>query len=247
MTVTLPWAGLLVSVCDATEAVEALAGKAAIIDVKEPRRGPLGAADAAVAAAIASVVAERAPWTLACGELADGGAAEHVRAAAALLPGGAPPPRAAKAGPATLGLGAWRDHFAAFAAGLPEGVEAVAVAYADWAEAMSPAPGDLIAAAAEAGCRTLLIDTFDKSSCGVMQGESDLVAWIAQAKAAGMAVAVAGRLAIRELGRVAALGADVAAVRSAVCPAGRLDRVDRRLVAGAVAALAGRGGAPLPS
>ncbi len=244
MTVTQPWAGLLVSVCDATEAVEALAGKAAIIDVKEPRRGPLGAADVAVAAEIASLVAARAPWTLACGELADGVAAEHVRAAAALLPVGTPPPRAAKAGPATLGLAAWRDHFAAFAAGLPDSVEPIAVAYADWATARSPKPCDLVAAAASAGCRTLLIDTFDKAAIGVLATAPDLAGWIAQARAAGMAVAVAGRLAIGDLERVAALGADVAAVRSAVCPAGRLGRVDRRLVACAVASLTGHGAPP---
>ena len=37
------WRGLLVSVRNAAEATEALAGGASIIDVKEPLAGPLGA------------------------------------------------------------------------------------------------------------------------------------------------------------------------------------------------------------
>ena len=49
--------GLLVSVRSVAEAQEAVAGGAAIIDVKEPSRGPLGRADAGVTAAIAEAVA----------------------------------------------------------------------------------------------------------------------------------------------------------------------------------------------
>ena len=65
-------AGLLVSARSAAEAEEAVAGGAAIIDVKEPARGALGRADAAVAATIGRAVAGRTAWTVACGELADG-------------------------------------------------------------------------------------------------------------------------------------------------------------------------------
>ncbi|MFM9024862.1 MAG: (5-formylfuran-3-yl)methyl phosphate synthase, partial [Planctomycetaceae bacterium] len=87
------WSGLLVSVRDAAEAEEALAGGASIVDVKEPRRGPLGAASAATAAAVAGAVAGHAPWTLACGELAAGAEPAAVAAdvVAALPPGVARP------------------------------------------------------------------------------------------------------------------------------------------------------------
>ncbi len=47
--------GLLVSVRDESEAREALAGGATIVDVKEPGRGPLGAAAGDVTARIAAV------------------------------------------------------------------------------------------------------------------------------------------------------------------------------------------------
>jgi uncharacterized protein (UPF0264 family) len=52
---------LLVSVRDAAEAVEALAGGADWIDLKEPQRGPLGAVDAVTARDVVHVVAGRVP------------------------------------------------------------------------------------------------------------------------------------------------------------------------------------------
>lgn len=230
------WSGLLVSVCDAVEAAEAMAGGAAIIDVKDPKRGPLGAAAATVAAAVAATVAGRVPWTMACGELADGAAARIVRDTVAALPAGVAPPAAAKAGPSGLDLRGWQRDFEAFAAALPAGVDPVAVAYADWGVAKAPRPVEILAAAARAGCRLLLVDTFDKSSAGVLGAAPDLAAWIARARDAGMAVAVAGRLDHAGIGHVATLGADVVAVRSAVCRGGRLGRVERTLVAAARAA-----------
>lgn len=230
---TARWSGLLVSVRDAEEAGEALAGGAAIVDVKEPDRGPLGAADPRTTAAVARAVGGRARWTLACGELA---AAEITGAVVAAEF----PPKAAKAGPAGLDLRSWRRAFAGFAATLPRGVEPIAVAYADWRRAAAPAPPDIVDAAADLGCRTLLVDTFDKAAAGVMQGDAAarLPEWIERARAAGLAVAIAGRLGITDVGRAAALGADVVAVRSAVCRGGRLGRVDRVLVAAAAAELA---------
>lgn len=236
------WTGLLVSVRDAAEASAAVAGGAAIVDVKEPASGPLGAASAASAAAAAAAVAGRVPWTLACGELAAGGAAAAavVAAAVAALPSGTQPPAAAKAGPAGLTLDAWRREFVAFAAALPAVTFPVAVAYADWRVAAAPPPNDLLAAAAAVGCRILLVDTFDKAGAGILDPDADvpLADWISAAHAAEMAVAVAGRIAAGDVGRAAALGADVVAVRSAACRGGRMGVVERSLVAAAVTAAA---------
>jgi uncharacterized protein (UPF0264 family) len=223
------WQGLLVSVRAASEASDALAGGAAIIDVKEPARGPLGAASAEAAAAVAATIGSAAAWTLACGELAASGAAmSAVRACVAV---GAIP-AAAKAGPAGLSLREWRRAFATFAAGLPAGVESVAVAYADWQRTAAPDPDDLIAAAAEIGCRTLLIDTGDKAGPGLFgsAGTTVVAGWIAAAHAAGMAVAAAGRLTLDEIAQARGIGADVVAVRGAVCRGGRSGAVDRNLV-----------------
>lgn len=227
--VAWPWQGLLVSVRDAAEARDALAGGAAIIDVKEPARGPLGAADAEVVAEVAAAVAAAVPWTLACGELAAGDAATWAARACAAS---ATLPAAAKAGPAGLSAGEWPRAFAAFVAGLPVGVEPVAVAYADWHRTAAADPTTLIAAAAASGCRTLLIDTGDKAGPGLFgcAGVDAVAGWIRAAHAAGMAVAAAGRLTLDEIGQVRRLGADVAAVRGAVCRGGRSGTVDRNLV-----------------
>lgn len=224
-----PWQGLLVSVRDAAEASDALAGGAAIIDVKEPDRGPLGAADGEIVAAVAATVATAVPWTLACGELAERDAATWATRACGAA---ATRPAAAKAGPMGLSVGEWRRAFAAFATGLPGGVEPVAVAYADWQRTAAPDPDDLIAAAAEIGCRTLLIDTGDKAGPGLFgsAGSAVVAGWIAAAQAAGMAVAAAGRLTLDEIPQARGIGADVVAVRGAVCRGGRGGAVDRNLV-----------------
>ena len=221
------WRGLLVSVRDAGEAAAALAGGASIIDVKEPSRGPLGAADGDIAAAVAATVAGAAPWTLACGELAAGDAAAWATRA---CDAAAFPPAAAKAGPAGLSVREWRRAFAAFAAGLPAGVEPVAVAYADWQRTAALEPAFVISEAAEIGCRTLLIDTGDKTGPGLLADADAVARWIAAAHLAGMAVAAAGRLRLDEIGRAGGLGADVVAVRGAVCRGGRSGVVDRNLV-----------------
>jgi uncharacterized protein (UPF0264 family) len=156
------FSGLLVSVRTAPEARAAVAGGAAIIDVKEPAAGPLGAASTARAVAVGHAIAGRRPWTLACGELADGPrAAARARRVVAGCGNDVPPPGAAKAGPAGLDLRRWARVFAAFQAEVPPSLEPIAVAYADWRRAAAPEPGRIIAAAAGVGCRTLLIDTFD--------------------------------------------------------------------------------------
>ena len=222
------WRGLLVSVRSPAEARDALAGGAAIIDVKEPSRGPLGAGDTDVAAAVAAVAAGRVPWTMACGELR----AAAAEAVASVVAAGVPPPTAAKAGPAGLSAGEWQAAFGEFARGLPAGVEPIAVAYADWRRTASPDPLAIIDAAAAAGSRTLLFDTGDKSGPGLLAAElaTDAARWIAAARRAGLVVAAAGRLTADDIPRAIGLGASVVALRGAVCRGGRTGVVDRKLV-----------------
>lgn len=227
--------GLLVSVRDETEAREAVAGGATIVDVKEPGRGPLGAAASDVTARIAAVVRRRTPWTLAGGELRDGVAAihEHMRRTIALLDGDSLPPAAAKAGLAGTAADDWRFMLAAFKAGLPVGIEPVAVAYADWDQAGSPPPGEVIAAAIAAGYRVLLVDTFDKSGPPVVSDQESgrrVGGWIARARRAGMRAVLAGNLTLESLPAALACGPDVIAVRSAACVGGRSGTVCGKLV-----------------
>jgi uncharacterized protein (UPF0264 family) len=233
-----PWHGLLVSVRTVAEARAAIAGGADIIDVKDPAAGPLGAPAIARTLAIAQAVAGSRPWTIACGELAAGDRATvgRVHRLATNLAADVALPAAAKAGPAGLDLRGWTRRFTAFQAGLPAPIEAVAVAYADWQRAAAPAPEKIIAAAAGVGCRTLLLDTFDKRGpplpeCGARVGR-----WLALARSRGLAVAVAGRVGPDDVAWLLSRGAHVIAVRGCVCRGGRRGTVERRLVA-AVATL----------
>jgi uncharacterized protein (UPF0264 family) len=236
------WRGLLVSVRDATEAMAALDGGAAIIDVKNPAAGSLGAAAARDVAGVARAVGlrHRVPWTVAAGELRDELhdpgrtlrwldriVAESAAAAAADAT-----PHAIKFGLAGLGGTAWQRDFCRVMQSLPGAMARVAVAYADWPQVNAPPPLDIVAAAAEAGCSVFLVDTADKSAPGLLEANAApaLDAWIEAARGAGLAVALGGRLrldAIPSLGRFAP---DVVAVRSAVCLNGRVGPVDASLV-----------------
>jgi uncharacterized protein (UPF0264 family) len=226
--------GLLVSVRDAAEAELAVTAGAAIIDIKEPAHGPLGRADVAVAAAVSAQVAGRAPVTLAGGELAAGPdrIVAHLAELRGLLPARVPPPTAVKAGPAGLTAAAWRGSFARLRDGLPSGLEAVAVAYADWRRAGAAAPEDIIDAAARAGAVTVLVDTFDKQGIGLLETVTlqSLADWNAAAAAAGLTLAVAGRLTPAGVAAAFRIGVRVVGVRSAACDGGRAGRVAARRV-----------------
>jgi uncharacterized protein (UPF0264 family) len=248
------WQGLLVSVRDAAEAAAALEGGAAIIDVKEPLNGPLGAAEPEAIAAVARVVGTRRPWTMACGEL--GGEAEPEQrtylarpiepvAAAirsrldrvlALLEHSARPPAAVKVGLAGAAGTDWQRRLLPVFESLPTGSDRVAVAYADWQRAGAPSPADVIAAAGGLGCGVLLLDTFDKAAGGLFDccPPGMPAAWVAAARAAGLRVAVAGRIAATEIPAAWALRPHVVALRSAVCFNGRESAVQADLVRHAV-------------
>ena len=147
-------AKLLVSVRNAAEAQDALFGGADLIDVKEPARGALGAADASVIAEVARAVGSRRPVSAALGELVEGHRLEPT-----------PGLRFAKLGLAGCArrndwIARWRHALGDF----PPGVTPVAVAYADWPTADAPDPWAVLSAARSLGCTAMLIDTFDKTA-----------------------------------------------------------------------------------
>jgi len=237
--------GVLVSVRDAAEAEAALAGGAAVIDVKDPARGSLGRAEPRAIAAVAAVVGDRVPWTLAAGELAEGvePLAAWLGTIRATLPAGAAGPAAVKVGLAGIRGHAWQAGLARLQTLLPHRCELVAVAYADFDRVDAPAPPEVIPAAADLGAGLLLIDTADKRSPGLfgLRSQGEIAGWVAAARGRGLGIVLAGRIAVREIPLAAALGADILALRSAVCSnagAGevRLGRVAAPLVAAAVAA-----------
>ena len=222
---------LLVSVRDAAEAAAALAGGADVVDVKEPARGALGAADPAVWDAVLRACSGRAPVSVALGEAAAvlwGGGVPADRAA---LPAGV---RWAKLGPGGTSGGVrdgrqWelahaRGHFrppppAAGPFGWAE------VAYADHAAADCPPPDELLAASAD--CEVFLLDTFRKDGRGLFDhlAPAAVARLCAAARARGLTVALAGSLRLEDVPRAAGCGAGVVAVRTAACDGGRGGRV----------------------
>lgn len=216
---------LLVSVRNVAELDAAIEGGVDIVDVKEPANGPLGRADGAVIDAIHARYRELGPQadsppqglSVALGEVQDyTGDSPVIRLPAAV--------NWAKLGLSGLAsqpdwVSEWlrcRQHIDA-AAGRP--LQWIAVAYADAAMANAPAIDDVLAAATATGCAGLLIDTFDKSSGGLLEWLSveRLTQLSFAAQSQGLLFAVAGKVAAVELPLLTAIRPSVVAVRSAVC------------------------------
>jgi len=224
--------GLLVSVRSAAEAAIALRAGADLIDVKEPRRGPLGRADRAVMAEVVGCVAGRVPVSAALGELRDviryGG--EGTKKLAAIPAGLAF---------AKLGLAGcaawidWPDRWGAALRKLPMGITPVAVAYADWRPAAAPSPEEVLEQGTALGCGAALMDTHDKSRGRLFDhtGMAALADWVDQARRLGMLVVLAGSLHVDTIVRAAELGPDYVAVRGAACSGGRDGMLDAARVA----------------
>ena len=261
---------LLVSVRDAAEAAAALAGGADVVDVKEPARGALGAADPAVWAAVLRECAGRAAVSVALGEAGPVLDAVPPDAWCGAAPGGVldgfgAPPRVplpagvrwAKLGPAGL-VADWNrasDVWYARERFVPPPAAAgpfgwAAVAYADHAAADAPPPGVVMTCETRDGTgagRVFLVDTFLKDGRGLFDhlGERGAAELCDRAKELGFAVALAGSLRLADVPRAVACGADVVAVRGAACDGGRVGRVSEDKVR-ALKEILGERGASAP-
>ena len=206
-------AGLLVSVRSVAEAWAALGGGAAVIDIKEPGRGPLGRADPATWRDIRAMVPPAIPVSVALGELLDL-RPDSIRAAD--LAGIA----FAKAGPAGLG-DSWAHQWDQAYRDLPPPTGLVAVIYADWAEARAPHPDLVIDQALRAAsCPGVLVDSWDKARACPIHADAAWRDRIARVQAAGRFVALAGRLDHAAIERLGPLRPDLFAVRGAACSGG---------------------------
>lgn len=206
--------GLLVSVCSVEEAEAALVGGADLIDVKEPARGPLGRADAAVIAAIAAHIGGRRPVSAALGELCD-------------FDGAIPPGLAyMKCGLAGCRDETWQEflqnQWRRTAPPL-----AVAVAYADWQCALAPSLSEVAAFALGRPGNVLLLDTYCKDSwTSERTRRPTLLDWLsveeivelcASCRAAKVRVALAGSLGPQEFATLQDARPNWFAVRGAAC------------------------------
>jgi len=220
---------LLVSVATAADARAAVEGGADIVDAKDAGAGALGAVSLDRLREIGDAVAGARLLTAALGDASDDGAVERdVRAYAG-----------AGAALVKIGLLGTTDEARALAllraavrgvSGTPCGV--VAVAYAD-AATRALSPQAVIAVAARAGTRGVLIDTMDKHGPGLLgvMSPAGVADWIARGRASGLLVAVAGKLSADDLSVIDRAGADVAGVRGAACIGGRNGHVSAELVA----------------
>jgi uncharacterized protein (UPF0264 family) len=234
-------AKLLVSVRSAVEARAAVAGGAAIIDVKEPLHGPLGRAEAEVAHQVRCVVDERVLVSVALGELNNWC---HPRS----LELG----RWAGIGVAYVKLGlscaqsGWRDQWrtirqqlAAISSQTGSASPGwVAVVYADWELARAPQPDDVILETLEADeCCGVLIDTWEKTKPSPLDPSWKPLA--DSIRETGRFLALAGRIDVDAIERLSSLEPDIIAVRGAACTDGdRLGMVDADRVARLVEAAA---------
>ena len=212
---------LLVSVRSAEEAAHAEAGGAAIIDVKEPTRGALGAASVAQIEEV--VAATSLPVSVAMGELVEGAswqtlatALGGVSYAKIGLAGAAGGPRA---------VTAWHKAWRRWRRALPSTVRPIAVVYADWQRSLAPDPRDVLRRIGDAA-EGVLIDTFCKDrTVWDCASRTQLHTWITQARQFGCLVALAGSLRLSDLATLPP-GVDIAALRGALCCGGREGPLD---------------------
>ncbi len=249
---------LLVSVRSADEIAAALRGGADIVDAKDPARGAMGPVTADVLAAIDERVPVHVPLSVALGDV---GSAESVYAVISAL-------RIRRRAAAYVKLGfdtacgerelLTRLRAAADAlARHPASPRFIAVAYADG----DGAAEEILRGARRAGAVGILLDTGAKDGRTLLDfwSESRLRDWVRAGRAAGLEIALAGSVGLRDLARVVALEPDIVGVRGAACEGGRLGsveavrvgalRVQLPMEAAAIAAnhQIGRAGFPQPS
>jgi uncharacterized protein (UPF0264 family) len=226
--------GLLVSVRTAAEALTALAGGADVIDVKEPNRGSLGAANVDTISAVVRAMNGRAPVSAALGELIDLIGLPNGDDARMLVNGVS----LFKVGLARCAtLNDWQTRWqqatdSMVSRSTNPAAQAVAVVYADWRAAEAPSPQDILIAAVKRRCPALLIDTWDKLDGTLFDHwpAGELQAFITEVRSHDLCVVLAGSLIGQNVTLAARLAPDLVAVRTAACEGGRTGTVSERKV-----------------
>lgn len=216
--------GLLVSVRNEAEALTALTAGADVIDVKEPDRGSLGAADSTTIAAVVRAIGGRATVTAAMGELIDvigAGSLSNLTP----VPTGVVLFKLGLAGCARRPdrKADWRDAISQLRGNGSTAPQAVAVVYADWQAASAPPPDEVLDAAVEFRCPALLVDTWSKTDGDLFTHwpTAELEAFIHRVRSQQLAIVLAGALAGETFARAVRLNPDLVAVRGAACVQGR--------------------------
>jgi uncharacterized protein (UPF0264 family) len=207
--------GLIVSVRSACEAEAALAGGATLIDVKEPDHGSLGRAGAEVVAEVVRIVAGRRPVSAALGELSEQGESLPELAGLSYVKWGLAGSRDSE----------WCEQLRAWRARI-EGASpcrVVVAAYGDWRRAGAPQPSEVAWYAVRERAAVLLLDTWHKDGSALLEWLSmgEIMEIREHCRAAGVRLALAGSLGMRDIRTLLPVQPDWFAVRGAACDRGQ--------------------------
>lgn len=209
---------LLISVRNLEEARIARVAGVDLIDLKEPYRGSLGMVEMTIAEQIATEMPD-AQLSLALGELTDWNELRDIPRIPLSF-------RYLKLGLAQQSENPrWRQDWRELRQSVNEcsgkSFGWIAVVYADADAARSPAPAEIIEAARETQCAGVLFDTWTKTSGSLADHLpiDSLESYIKAIQSAGMLAALAGSVREAHLPLLLPLGADLIAVRGAVCSA----------------------------
>lgn len=229
---------LLISPTDEQEALEAVAGGADIIDVKNPKEGPLGASFPWIIRQIGEAIPKTVELSCTLGDLPN-------------LPGTA---ALAALGAASLGVSYVKAGLYAIktqqeavelmkavtkaAKSYSASVKVVCAGYADADRVGSINPLLLPKIAKVAGCDVAMLDTAVKDGKTLFDflSPANLKAFVDEAHECELQAALAGSLRLEHLPQLRPLGVDVIGIRGAACTNG--DRVTGRVAKEKVRAIA---------
>jgi len=213
---------LLVSIRSLEEARIALSAGVAILDIKEPNHGSLGAASFQTMQKVCDYVHSmgNVPVSAALGEIHEQAATPiAIPATMNYLKMGLTFHSTEKT---TNGISddwksAWREVRAKYRETHAE-AKWIAVAYVDHPET-APSIQETIQFAIEEGCAGVLLDTFNKDDRSLTSYLSmvEIEATIETVQSAGLEVALAGSLNLEDVQQLSQTSADILAVRSLAC------------------------------
>ena len=126
----------------------------------------------------------------------------------------------------------WPERWQQAWASLPTDVGRVAVCYVDQQQAAAPDWRQILQEGVRAGCKCLLLDTFDKRAGNLFDHWShrQLADVVAQAASDGLFVVAAGSIQAQHQPLLVATGVRFMAVRGAVCRGARTGPLEADLV-----------------
>jgi (5-formylfuran-3-yl)methyl phosphate synthase len=201
----------LASVRDEAEAAIALLARADVIDLKEPRRGALGALDPETTPGIVSLVGGRVAVSATIGDLP----MQPETISAAVL-------EKAACGVDYVKFGLFPDADAQRCLDalhpVAQRVNLIVVIFADRLPDF-----DAVAEAAAMGATGIMLDTADKGSGSLLAhlDPCQLASFVAQAKSHGLTVGLAGSLAAADVPKLLPLAPDLLGFRGALCNGSR--------------------------